>query len=88
MGENIGRVETARKLAEKTLMAGRSKAHSIFKLTRPHWIKLWQIGSELPNPQRFSPAKVLCYEIYKKVDMYVCRLEKIFFQKWPTLVRE
>ena len=35
-GENFDRVGTARKLAEKTLVVSRGKAHSIFELTRPH----------------------------------------------------
>ena len=26
-------------------------------------IKLWQIGNELPNQPKFSPAKVLCYTV-------------------------
>ena len=28
-------------------------------------IKLWRIGNKLPNPPKFSPAKVLCYTINK-----------------------
>ena len=34
--ENFGGVETARKLAEKTLAVGKGKAHSILEFRRPH----------------------------------------------------
>ena len=35
-GKNFGGIGTARKLAEKTLVVGRGKAHSLLALTRSH----------------------------------------------------
>ena len=36
IAQNFGRIGTARKLAEKTLVVGRGKVHSILELTRSH----------------------------------------------------
>ena len=77
VGVNFGGVETARKLVEKTLVVGRGKTHSIFELMRPHnflalvEIQLWWIGNELPNPPKFSPAKV-CAIWCQKVIVMAC----------------
>jgi len=63
VGENFGRVGTARKLTEKTLAVDKKRSLFSLDLTTFWRIKLWWIGKEPPNPPKFSPAKVLCYMV-------------------------
>jgi len=69
-GENFDGVGTARKLTEKTWAV--DKTHSLFSLdlTTFWWIKLWRIGNELPNPPKFSPAKVLHYTVVLDFEIF------------------
>ena len=65
-GRELWRFETVRKLVEKIFAANHTNNSSLFELTRTYkiwWIKLWRIANCLPNPSKFSHAKVLCHVV-------------------------